>query len=95
LTAIQIEAVAVASIQKLGFSASDAVDILTSSTAAKSQEEVSEHEIFDIREILKSGEKSAVIWWNDLTKDKRYASWSSSLFEVGGIDKTIMLTGRC
>jgi UDP-glucose:glycoprotein glucosyltransferase len=69
------------SFQKLGFTAKEAINILSNPSLSKSESESSEAigEIYDVRD---TPEKSFIVWWNDLEKDKRYKVWPSNLMEV-------------
>jgi UDP-glucose:glycoprotein glucosyltransferase len=65
---------------KLGLSASEAVDLLSYPTLAEVQSN-KEAQRYDWRDEVEGG--GVIIWMNDLEKDKRYSSFSSSLDAVG------------
>lgn len=71
----------VANIRNLGFSGTEAVQILShtilteSKTAAESQR-------YDYRDTIEGGQ--VIIWLNDIEKDKRYREWSKHTSAVGG-----------
>jgi hypothetical protein len=53
-------------------------------------------QLFDASDREEGG--GLVLWWNDLTKDKRYRGWSTSLQEVGSLSMTsreYLLTFLC
>ena len=70
------------SLASIGLSPIQAVELLTNKDLAKSQSESAEalEGFFDASDRQEGGE--TIIWWNDITKDSRYARWNPSLTGV-------------
>ena len=70
------------SLASIGLSPIQAVELLTNKGLAKSQSESAEalEGFFDASDRQEGGE--TIIWWNDITKDSRYARWNPSLTGV-------------
>ncbi|KAH8113837.1 UDP-glucose:glycoprotein glucosyltransferase-domain-containing protein [Phellopilus nigrolimitatus] len=64
---------------ELGLDAGQAVDLLTHRSIALAQGETSDvlDALFDASDRPEGG--GVVVWWNDLTKDSRYARWNPSI----------------
>ena len=62
----------VESLRKLGFTGSEAVQLLSHSSIAESKIQ-SESQRYDYRDNIEGGR--AIIWLNDIEKDKRYKAW--------------------
>ncbi|EJC97612.1 uncharacterized protein FOMMEDRAFT_171561 [Fomitiporia mediterranea MF3/22] len=69
----------VQSLTSLGLSSGQAVDLLTHKAIGLAQSESAEvlDALFDASDRPEGGD--AIVWWNDLTKDSRYAKWNPSL----------------
>lgn len=72
----------VGSLVSLGLSAGQAVDLLTHTKISLAQSEEANvlDALFDASDRPEGG--STIVWWNDLTKDSRYARWNPSLTGV-------------
>lgn len=66
----------VGNLRRLGFTGIEAVKILSHPSIAASRTE-SEAQRYDYRDDLEGGK--AIIWLNDLEKDKRYADWTKDI----------------
>ncbi|EIN08165.1 glycosyltransferase family 24 protein [Punctularia strigosozonata HHB-11173 SS5] len=66
------------SLTSLGLTAEQSIDLMTHSAVGSLQGEKDVLDgIFDASDRLEGG--NTIVWWNDLEKDSRYASWPSSL----------------
>ena len=70
------------SLASLGLSPSQSVDFLTHRIIYSAQQDSAGHldGIFDASDRPEGG--NVIVWWNDLTKDSRYAKWNPSLSAV-------------
>ena len=70
------------SLTSLGLSSSQAVDLLTHKAIGRAQSESADmlDSLFDASDRPEGGD--VIVWWNDLTKDSRYARWNPSLTGV-------------
>lgn len=62
----------VANLRKIGYSGSEAVEILSHPAIAQSKMD-GDMQRYDYRDLLEGGK--VIIWLNDIEKDKRYSSW--------------------
>ena len=85
-------------LRKIGFSGSEAVQILTHEAIASSKVE-GDAQRYDYRDDLEGGK--IIIWLNDIEKDKRYSSWPAYTSAVSvnhiskKIEKLIVLCSFC
>lgn len=63
-----------------GLDAKKAVDLLTHPKIAEAQAGDALGPLFDASDRPEGGD--AIVWWNDISKDKRYSRWSPSLSGV-------------
>lgn len=73
------------SLRNLGFSGSEAVQILSHPAIAESKAG-GDSQRYEYRDIIEGGK--VIIWLNDIEKDKRYASWPTEAHAVGSIIST-------
>ena len=73
------------SLTSLGLTAGQAVDLLTHKAIGLAQSDSADvtDALFDASDRPEGG--SVIVWWNDLTKDSRYAKWNPSLTGVSMI----------
>ncbi|KXN87330.1 UDP-glucose:glycoprotein glucosyltransferase [Leucoagaricus sp. SymC.cos] len=65
----------------LGLERSEALQVLTHSAVASAQKDGGVTDgLFDASDRTEGG--GVVVWWNDFEKDKRYARWSPSLYNL-------------
>ena len=79
LQQIRRERTIVGNIRALGFSGSEAVDLLSHPAVAESKSETGTQR-YDYRDSIDGG--NIIIWLNDLEKDKRYRSWPNDVASV-------------
>ncbi|KAJ6626996.1 glycosyltransferase family 24 protein [Mycena sp. CBHHK59/15] len=69
------------SLTSLGLSREEALDLLTHPAVTAAQGDVGVLDnVFDASDRPEDGD--VIVWWNDLEKDSRYASWSPSLHSL-------------
>lgn len=79
LDMIRRESSLVKSIQSLGLSATDAIQLLNHPKVTESQTN-GDPQRYDFRDEIEGGD--VIIWLNDIEKDKRYADWSPDIQAV-------------
>ncbi|KAL5480943.1 KRE5 [Sanghuangporus weigelae] len=79
LRLLQKERGVMQSLTSLGLSAGQAVELLTHKAIGRAQAENADalDSMFDASDRPEGGD--VIIWWNDMTKDSRYARWNPSL----------------
>lgn len=81
------------SIQQLGFSSKEAIELISDSVLSggdDAKDTVSD--VFDVRD---TPEAPFITWWNDLEEDSRYDGWPSDIMEVNDMflwGKNLFLT---
>ena len=73
----------VSNLQRLGFTGSEAVQILSHTAISDSKAE-GDSQRYDYRDSLEGGK--VIIWLNDIEKDKRYEAWPGSASAVSPFD---------
>lgn len=79
--ALRTERKLIQSLQDIGFTAKESIQIISSPvlTKASRSSDKTIDGVYDVRDTL---EEPFVIWWNDLEKDSRYKEWSTNVQEV-------------
>ncbi|KAF7724618.1 hypothetical protein EC973_000862 [Apophysomyces ossiformis] len=80
LRILQREGRLVDSLENIGLSKRQAIDLLTH--PALSENEAGASAIDDVYDVRDPSDNTMTIWWNDLEKDKRYKGWSNNLFDA-------------
>jgi UDP-glucose:glycoprotein glucosyltransferase len=70
----------ISSLTALGVSREEALKLLTHPAIGASQSNSVLDGVFDASDRLEGG--GVITWWNDMEKDKRYSSWSSSILPL-------------
>lgn len=87
LEMIRRESRLVRSIQSMGLSAKEAINLLSHPKLTESQNS-GEPQRYDFRDEIEGGD--VIIWLNDIEKDKRYADWSEEIQGVS-INTSVVL----
>ncbi len=86
LERLRRERTVIGSVKELGFTGSEAVQILSHPAIAESKTQ-GESQRYDYRDAIEG--RKVIVWLNDIEKDKRYEGWPSHASAVGR--KTLML----
>ena len=80
------------SLASLGLSPSQSIDLLTHKIIYSAQQDTAGQldGIFDASDRPEGG--NVIVWWNDLTKDSRYAKWNPSLSAVSSVSSHIFFS---
>ncbi|KAJ7909648.1 glycosyltransferase family 24 protein [Mycena leptocephala] len=81
LRLVRKERTVMMSLTSLGLSREEALDLLTHPAVSAAQGDAGVLDnVFDASDRPENGE--VIVWWNDLEKDHRYASWSPSIHAI-------------
>ena len=81
----------IGNMRKLGFTGSEAVEILSHPAIAESKSQA-ESQRYDYRDAIERGK--VIIWLNDIEKDKRYESWPTHSSAVGHTPAVLLVRAK-
>ena len=91
IEALRLEAELVHGLKRAGFSTSQSIDLIANSGNDGEDSAGGGPEVYDTRQPWErpghykdkpEGAQSPVIWWNNMERDSRYSSWSSSMEHI-------------